>query len=93
MSLKTRHIYEFGPFRLEPLEHSLLREERPVSIAPKAYELLVLLVQNQSRLVSKDQIMEAVWPGCFVEEANLTVCISAVRKALGEKDGGLQYIP
>ena len=92
MGLKTRHVYEFGPFRLEPAEHSLLREERPISIAPKAFELLVFLVQNQGRLVTKDQIMEAIWSGCFVEEANLTVCISAVRKALGEKDGELRYI-
>ncbi len=92
MSLKTRHAYEFGPFRLEPAEHSLLREERPVSIAPKAFELLVFLVSNRGRLISKDQLMEGVWPGCFVEEANLTVCVSAVRKALGEKDGDLRYI-
>jgi DNA-binding winged helix-turn-helix (wHTH) protein/TolB-like protein len=92
MSLKTRHIYEFGSFRLEPAEQSLLREEQAVSIAPKAFELLVFLVQNRGRLVSKDQIMEAIWPGCFVEEANLTVCVSAVRKALGEKDGDLRYI-
>jgi DNA-binding winged helix-turn-helix (wHTH) protein/TolB-like protein/cytochrome c-type biogenesis protein CcmH/NrfG len=92
MGLKTRHVYEFGPFRLEPAEHSLLRLERSVAIAPKAFELLVFLVQNQGRLVSKDQIMETIWPGCFVEEANLTVCVSTVRKALGEKDGDLRYI-
>jgi DNA-binding winged helix-turn-helix (wHTH) protein/TolB-like protein len=92
MGLKTRHIYEFGPFRLEPAEHSLLRDERPVSVAPKAFELLVFLVQNQGRLVTKDEIMAAVWTGCFVEEANLTVCISTVRKLLGEKDADLRYI-
>lgn len=92
MGLKTRHIYEFGPFRLEPAEHLLLREDRPVAIAPKAFELLVFLVQNQGRLVTKDQIMEAVWSGCFVEEANLTVCISTIRKVLGEKEGDLRYI-
>jgi DNA-binding winged helix-turn-helix (wHTH) protein/TolB-like protein len=92
MSLKIRHIYQFGLFRLDPAEHSLLRDERTVPIAPKAFELLVFLVHNRGRLVSKDQIMEAVWPGCFVEEANLTVCVSAVRKALGEKDGDLRYI-
>jgi len=92
MSLKLRHIYEFGLFRLDPAEHSLLREERTVPIAPKAFELLVFLVHNRGHLVSKDQIMEAIWPGCFVEEANLTVCVSAVRKALGEKDGDLRYI-
>ena len=92
MGLKTRHQYEFGQFLLEPGECSLLREDRPVQIAPKAFELLVVLVQNAGRLVTKDQIMGAVWPGCFVEEANLTVCVSAVRKALEEKDGELRYI-
>ena len=92
MSLKIRHIYEFGSFRLEPAEHSLLREEQTVSIAPKAFELLVFLVQNPGRLASKDQIMQAIWPGCFVEEANLTVCVSALRKALGERDGDIRYI-
>src|SRR5580658_9616021 len=92
MGLKTRHIYEFGPFRLEPAEHSLSRNERPVAITPKAFELLVFLVQNQGCLVTKDEVMAAVWPGCFVEEANLTVCISTVRKLLGEKDGDLRYI-
>jgi DNA-binding winged helix-turn-helix (wHTH) protein/TolB-like protein/Tfp pilus assembly protein PilF len=92
MSLKVRHIYEFGLFRLDPAERSLLREERPVPIPPKAFDLLAFLVHNRGRLVSKDQIMETIWRGCFVEEANLTVCVSAVRKALGEKDGDLRYI-
>ena len=73
MGLKTRLVYEFGPFRLEPAEHSLVRDGKPVQIAPKVFELLLFLVQRPGRLVTKSQIMEAVWPGCFVEEANLTV--------------------
>jgi DNA-binding winged helix-turn-helix (wHTH) protein len=91
MELKTGSFYECGPFRLEPAEHRLTREGNPVSLAPKAFELLVYLVQNQGRLVTKDQIMQ-VWPGSFVEEANLTVSVSTLRKALGEKEGDLRYI-
>ena len=92
MELKTGRFYECGPFRLEPAEHRLTRDGSPVSLAPKTFELLVFLVQNQGRLVTKDQIMQAVWPDSFVEDSNLTVSISILRKTLGEKDGDLRYI-
>ena len=77
MTLKTRGFFEFGPFRLEPEEHLLLRDRAPIPLPPKTFELLVFLVQNHSRLVTKEQIMQAVWQESFVEEANLTVSISA----------------
>ena len=92
MGLKTESFYEYGPFRLEPDEHRLTREGTPVSLPPKAFDLLVFLVQNQGSLVTKDQIMQAVWPESFVEESNLTVSISLLRKVLGEKAADLQYI-
>jgi DNA-binding winged helix-turn-helix (wHTH) protein/TolB-like protein/Tfp pilus assembly protein PilF len=92
MQLKKGSFYEYGPFRLDPAEHRLTREGSPVSLAPKAFELLLVLVQNPGRLLTKQQIMEALWPGSFVEEANLTVSISLLRKALGEKEGNLRYI-
>ena len=63
-----------------------------MALAPKAFELLLFLVQNPGRLLSKDQIMHAVWPNSFVEEANLTVSISLLRKVMGEKEGNLRYI-
>jgi DNA-binding winged helix-turn-helix (wHTH) protein/TolB-like protein len=78
--------YEFGPFRLEPDQHLLLRAGRPVKLSPKAFELLVLLVRNSGQLVTKDQIMEALWPGSFVEEANIPVAISSLRKVLGDSE-------
>ena len=53
MGLNTKHFYEFGSFYLEPSEHLLLQSDRPISLTPKAFELLVLLVQNQGRLVTK----------------------------------------
>ena len=92
MGLNTKHFYEFGPYRLEPDEHLLLRGNKPLPLAPKAFDLLIFLVQNQGRLLTKDQIMQAVWPDSFVEEANLTVWISVLRKTLGAGEGSPQYI-
>jgi DNA-binding winged helix-turn-helix (wHTH) protein/TolB-like protein/Flp pilus assembly protein TadD len=92
MSLKTGSFYEFDEFRLEPAEQLLTRRGRAVPLPPKAFELLVLLVQYSGRLVSKDQIMLTVWAGSVVEEANLTVTISTIRKALGDREGGTQHI-
>ena len=92
MGVDSRVLYEFGPFRLEPDEHLLLREGKPAPVTPKAFDLLVLLVRNQGRLVTKDQIMQAIWPGSFVEEANITVLISALRKVLGESEVDDPYI-
>ena len=90
--MQSGQLYEFGDFRLDPSEHLLLRDGEPVSLTPKAFDLLVHLVEHRGRLVSKDQLLKALWPESFVEEANLTVSISALRKALGEKRGATQYI-
>jgi DNA-binding winged helix-turn-helix (wHTH) protein/TolB-like protein len=92
MPLKRESFYEYGSFRLDPAEHRLTRDGIAVPLAPKAFELLLFLVQNQGRLLSKEQIMGALWPGSFVEEANLTVSISVLRKVLGEKEGNQRYI-
>ena len=92
MQLKKEIFYEYGSFRLDPAEHRLTRNGIAVPLAPKAFELLLFLVQNQGRLLSKEQIMETLWPGSFVEEANLTVSISVLRKVLGEREGNLRYI-
>ncbi|HKS81717.1 MAG TPA: tetratricopeptide repeat protein [Candidatus Acidoferrales bacterium] len=80
-------VYEFGPFRLDASQHLLFRNGDLISLPPKAAETLILLVNNRGRLVRKDAIMSAVWPDCFVEESNLTVQISILRKALGENNG------
>ncbi len=92
MPLEKGHFYQFGPFCLDPAERRLLRENQTVSLPPKSFDLLVLLVENQNRLVTKNQILESVWAGSFVEESNLTVSISAIRRALGERDDGLPFI-
>src|ERR1700720_1009562 len=92
MPLETKVLYEFGKFRCDPREHLLLCEGKPVSISPKSFDILVALIQSNGRLLTKEELMQQVWPDSFVEEANLTVNISALRKVLGETPGGLQYI-
>src|SRR5215467_8078243 len=92
MSPETKALYEFGRFRCDPQEHLLLCEGKPVSLSPKSFEVLVALIQSNGRLLTKDEVMQQVWPDSFVEESNLTVNISALRRALGETPGGQQYI-
>ncbi len=89
---QERHLYEFGPFRLDVTERQLFRNGRPVSLTPKAYETLLLLVERSGRVLTKDELMRAIWPDTFVEEANLAHNISLLRKALGETPDEQQYI-
>ena len=92
MSAETKVRYEFGKFRCDPREHLLLCDGRALSLSPKSFEILVALIQSNGRLLTKDELMQQLWPDTFVEEANLTVHISALRKVLGEIPGGPQYI-
>ena len=85
-------MYEFSRFRFDPENHLLECEGSPISLTPKAFEILIVLVENGSRLTTKEELMRKVWPDSFVEEANLTVNISALRKQLGETPDGQQYI-
>ena len=82
----------FGPFLLNPAERLLLRDGRAVPLTPKAFDLLALLVANSGHLLSKDELIEKLWPGTFVEEANLAYNVSAIRKALGEGSETDRYI-
>jgi len=92
MSLMRQGLYEFGPFRLNPPERLLLRDGQPVALPPKAYDLLVTLVAHTGRLVTKEELLKAVWPGTFVEEANLSYTVSLLRKALGDDSEPSRYI-
>src|SRR5215472_14122514 len=92
MSRPARHLYEFGPFRLNTTERLLLRDGEPVPLTPKAFEILLALVQNSGHLLHRDELMKEVWPDTVVEENNLTQNISALRKALGETGDRHQYI-
>ena len=84
--------YRFGPFRLDEVERSLLRSEVKVPLTPKVFDTLLLLVKNAGRLVTKEYLLQNVWPDTFVEEANLSVNVAALRKALGEGSGESEYI-
>jgi len=87
MSRATMAVYEFGPFRLDLERRVFTRDDQVLPLAPKTFDLLLLLVQSPGRAFSKQQLMAALWPDTFVEEANLSFQISALRKTLGE-DGG-----
>jgi adenylate cyclase len=85
-------VYQFGPFRLEVGEHRLVREGRSIPLTGKVFDTLRVLVERHGSLVAKRDLMNAVWPETTVEENNLDRNISLVRKALGEKANGPQYI-
>ena len=74
-------FYEFGPFRLDTVRRRLLRADAPVALSPKAFELLQALIAERGQVVEKDELMKRLWPDTIVEEANLTVHASALRKA------------
>src|SRR6516225_5596671 len=92
MLQKTHHLYEFGPFVLDTAQHALLRNGEPVPLTPKTYDTLLVLVQNSGRMLSKEELMNTLWPDRFVEESNLTQQISVIRKALAESPGEHRYI-
>ncbi len=92
MSLQAKHFYAFGPFRLDSEKRVLVRDGRPVPLAPKVAEILLVLVENAGHLVEKDDLMKRVWPDAFVEEANLNKNVFLLRKVLGEWDGGRECI-
>jgi DNA-binding winged helix-turn-helix (wHTH) protein/tetratricopeptide (TPR) repeat protein len=92
MSNQGKELYEFGPFRLDPGKRLLLRDNQPVPLQLKAFETLLVLIRNSERVVLKDDLMKAVWPDTFVEEANLAQNVFVLRKILGAKVGDHRYI-
>src|SRR5262245_63782847 len=92
MLKRTRQLFEFGPFRLDADERLLMRDGRMTPLPPKVFDTLLVLVENSGRVVSKDELMQSLWPDTFVEESNLTQNISQLRRALGDGAGGPQYI-
>jgi Tol biopolymer transport system component/DNA-binding winged helix-turn-helix (wHTH) protein len=77
--------YEFGAYRLDPLTRVLSLGDRPIPLAPKAFDLLMLLVEGRGRVLERDELFRELWPDTVVEEANLTFQVSTLRKALGEE--------
>src|SRR5216683_2213472 len=85
-------LYRFGQFALDSRKRSVSRADSPVCLTPKAFDVLLFLVQNPNRLVTKDELLQAVWGDTFVEEGNLTQYISHLRKALGDNSEDTRLI-
>jgi DNA-binding winged helix-turn-helix (wHTH) protein/TolB-like protein/Tfp pilus assembly protein PilF len=87
-----KHSYEFGSFRLDPVKRLLFDADKSVPLTPKVFDTLLVLVENRGRVMEKDELMDLLWPDSHVEEANLALNISALRKALGERPSEHRYI-
>jgi DNA-binding winged helix-turn-helix (wHTH) protein/tetratricopeptide (TPR) repeat protein len=85
-------IYEFNGFRLEVGQGRLLYDGQPIQLKPKILDLLLLLIQRRGQLVIKDDLMKEIWPDTVVEENNITVSMSILRKTLGEDRGSRKFI-
>jgi TolB-like protein/Tfp pilus assembly protein PilF len=92
VSTQEKHLYEFGPFCLDTAERRLLRDGEVVPLAPKVFDLLLVLVQHSGHLIEKEELLREGWPNQFVEEGNLPLNISILRKALGEDRTSREYI-
>ena len=90
--LKAKHLYGFGSYRLDAVERVLLRDGQPVTLPPKDLETLLVLVERAGHIVEKEELLEKVWPGVFVEEGNLARHIFNLRQVLGDSPDGRKYI-
>jgi DNA-binding winged helix-turn-helix (wHTH) protein/tetratricopeptide (TPR) repeat protein len=87
-----KNIYEFNHFRLDMVERRLFRDGQPIILLPKVFDLLAILVERRGQLITKEELREHLWPRQYVAENNLTVRMSALRKALGEQHDEHLYI-
>lgn len=92
MNLLARQIYEFGPFRIDVKRRLLLRGQEQVPLSSKAFDTLLTLIESGGEVLEKDFLLDKIWPDTTVEEKNLTIAVSAVRKALGETPSQHQFI-
>src|ERR1700726_2684403 len=86
------HAISFGSFRLLPSQRLLLEGDQPVRLGSRAFDILAVLADNAGRVVPKEELIARVWPKVFVEESNLKIQVSALRRALGDGQGGRRYI-
>jgi DNA-binding winged helix-turn-helix (wHTH) protein/tetratricopeptide (TPR) repeat protein len=92
MSLLVRHFYSFGPFDLDAEQRMVRRDGTKIALPPKAFDVLLYLVKNPLRLVTKEELLREVWPDSFVEEGNLSQNIFLLRKALTTGKSDFRYI-
>jgi Tol biopolymer transport system component/DNA-binding winged helix-turn-helix (wHTH) protein len=94
MSNHGNGLYEFGPYRLSAGQRLLTREGEAVALPPKTFDLLLVLVEGRGQMLAKDELIQALWPGTFVEESSLTFQIATLRKMLGEPGAGwIETVP
>ena len=92
MSTQGKHFYVFGRFRFDPEERLLVHDGKPVPLAPKVAETLLLLLQSAGDLLEKERLLRSIWPDVAVEEGSLNKNIFVLRKVLSERDSGREYI-
>ena len=85
-------MYEFGPFRLDPVSRQLLRNGTPVHLTSKSFDALQFLISRRGEVVGRDELLSAIWPRHDVDDASLTVAISVLRRALGETSRSRNYV-
>lgn len=87
-----RRLLAFGPFVVDPVRRRMFRDGEPAPITPRAFDTLVVLMEGRGRVVEKEELMRTLWPDTIVEEINLNVQISTLRKALGEQPNDHRFI-
>ena len=92
MAAPANEVFEFGDFTLDPADRLLLLRGRPLRLTPKTFELLVVLIRHRGSLMTKDRLLDLVWPKVFVAEINLSVNISTLRKLLRRSRGRQTFI-
>src|SRR4051812_35658618 len=86
------HAISFGPFRLLAAQRLLLEGDNPVRLGSRAFDILAALVERPGEVVSKKELIARAWPQVFVGDANLKIQVSALRRALGDGQGGHRYV-
>src|SRR6266849_4230127 len=88
----SARFYEFGPFRVDTVNHVLQRDGETIPLKPKVFDTLLVLVENRTRVLDKDELMSRLWPDTIVEESNLTQNVYLLRKVFGEEAEADEYI-
>jgi TolB-like protein/DNA-binding winged helix-turn-helix (wHTH) protein/Tfp pilus assembly protein PilF len=93
MSLRVRHWYVFGSYRLDAGDHLLYKDDQPLPLPPKVFDTLHLLVANHGHVLGKEEMLKQLWPDTFVEDGSLTQHVSLLRKALGDEGSWVENLP
>ena len=90
--MSKRRYYNFDSFRVDPTERVLLRDGKPLSLSPKVFDTLLALVERSGHIVSKDELVDIVWPDVFLAENHLTQYVATARRARGDNRQVQRYI-